>query len=124
MKISREDVVRVAELAHLELTAQEVETFRGQLDEILTYIDKLKELDVSKVEPMAQVLFGSVGHTPQHRTEAYGTAHHTAAGGSGRDAHPELRDDALKPCVTGEELLKQAPGATSVFFRVPKVIER
>ena len=59
MKISREEVLRVAELAHLELSPEEIDTYRGQLDEILTYIDKLKELDVTHVEPMAQVLFTS-----------------------------------------------------------------
>ena len=124
MKISREEVLRVAELAHLELSAQEVETFRGQLDEILTYIDKLKKLDVSNVEPMAQVLFGTLGHTPKNRTDPYGSAIYTPPDGLGRSVHPELRDDELKPCSTGEELLKQAPNAAGPFFRVPKVIAR
>ncbi|MGH9713052.1 MAG: Asp-tRNA(Asn)/Glu-tRNA(Gln) amidotransferase subunit GatC [Candidatus Acidiferrales bacterium] len=101
MKISREDVLRVAELAHLELTAEEVELYRGQLDEILSYIGKLEELDVSKVEPMAQVLFG-------------------APGGS----HPELRDDTPSPCDVADAVLAQAPEAAKPFFRVPKVIER
>ena len=59
MKISREDVMKVAALANLELTDAEVETFRGQLDDILTYIDKLNEIDTSNVEPMAQVLAAS-----------------------------------------------------------------
>ena len=44
MKISREDVLRVAELAHLELSPHEVELYRGQLDEILSYIGKLRSL--------------------------------------------------------------------------------
>ncbi|MGB0034046.1 MAG: Asp-tRNA(Asn)/Glu-tRNA(Gln) amidotransferase subunit GatC [Candidatus Acidiferrales bacterium] len=101
MKISREDVVRVAELAHLELSSEEVETYRGQLDEILTYVGKLEELDVTNVEPMAQVLFSAAG-----------------------DAHPELRDDALRPCDVGGAVLSGAPGAAKPFFRVPKVIER
>src|SRR5579863_7448931 len=52
VKISREDVLRVAELAHLELSPDEVELYRGQLDEILSYIGKLQELDVSLVGPM------------------------------------------------------------------------
>ena len=46
MKISRENVLRVAELAYLELTPEEIETYQGQLDGILTYIEKLNELDV------------------------------------------------------------------------------
>jgi aspartyl-tRNA(Asn)/glutamyl-tRNA(Gln) amidotransferase subunit C len=110
MKISREDVLRVAELAHLELSPQEVETYRGQLDEILTYIDKLKELDVSNVEPMAQVLYSPSG-------AAAGT-------GSTENAHPELRDDTPRPCDVAAAVLAQATDAAKPFFRVPKVIDR
>jgi len=101
MKISREDVLRVAELAYLELAPEEVETYRRQLDEILTYIDKLKELDVTNAEPMAQVLFAAAG-----------------------DAHPELREDVHRPSDAAEGILAQAPDAAKPFFRVPKVIER
>lgn len=101
MKITREEVLRVAELAHLELTPAEVELYRGQLDEILNYIGKLEKLDVSNVEPMAQVLFA-------------------AAPGE----HPELRDDVIVPCDVADAILAQAPDAAKSFFRVPKVIER
>ena len=107
MKISRDDVLRVAELAHLELSPGEIETYREQLDEILTYVDKLKELDVSTVEPMAQVLF-----TP--------LASETGAPGN----HPELREDVLRPSHVTDEVLSTAPDAARPFFRVPKVIER
>ncbi|HTU34350.1 MAG TPA: Asp-tRNA(Asn)/Glu-tRNA(Gln) amidotransferase subunit GatC [Candidatus Acidoferrum sp.] len=100
MKISREEVLRVAELAHLELSPEEVETYRGQLEEILTYIAKLEELDVTNVEPMAQVLQPTA------------------------DSHLELRDDMPRPCDIADRILAQAPGAQKPFFRVPKVIER
>lgn len=100
MKISREEVLRVAELAHLELSPDEVETYRGQLEEILTYIAKLEELDVTNVEPMAQVLQ------------------------SASESHPELREDTLRPCDVADPILAQAPDAKRPFFRVPKVIER
>ena len=106
MKISREEVLRVAELAHLELSPGEIETYRGQLDEILTYVDKLKELDVANVEPMAQVLF-------------------TPAGADGVISfHPELREDVLRRSDVADAVLSQAPEAAKPFFRVPKVIER
>ncbi len=49
MKISREDVVRVAELAYLDLREDELEMYRAQVDEILEYIGKLNELDTPKV---------------------------------------------------------------------------
>ena len=56
MKISREEVLRVAELAHLDLSPEEVELYGSQLDEILSYIGKLQELDVTDIEPMTQSL--------------------------------------------------------------------
>jgi aspartyl-tRNA(Asn)/glutamyl-tRNA(Gln) amidotransferase subunit C len=105
MKISREDVLRVAELAHLGLSPQEVETYRNQLDRILSYIDKLNELDITNVEPMAQVTYSD------------------AAPGAAHD-HPELREDVLLPCTVAEPILASAPDAAKPFFRVPKVIDR
>jgi aspartyl-tRNA(Asn)/glutamyl-tRNA(Gln) amidotransferase subunit C len=100
MKISREEVLRVAELAHLELSPKEVETYQSQLEEILTYIAKLEELDVSGVEPTAQVLQPAA------------------------ESHAELREDTLRPCDVADPILAQAPEAAKPFFRVPKVIER
>jgi|SRR5579863_54952 len=105
MKISREDVIRVAELAHLGLSPEEVDTYRGQLDSILSYIDKLKELDITNVAPMTQVLYPD-------------------AGSGSHDKHPELREDTLAPCNIAEVVLGAAPDAAKPFFRVPKVIER
>jgi aspartyl-tRNA(Asn)/glutamyl-tRNA(Gln) amidotransferase subunit C len=108
MKISREDVMKVAELAHLGLSPEEVETYRNQLDRILSYIDKLNELDITNVEPMAQVTYSN---------EVPG------AGQTGRE-HPELREDVLLPCTVAEPILASAPDAAKPFFRVPKVIDR
>lgn len=107
MKIAQADVLRVAQLAHLELSPVDVEIYRGQLDEILTYIGKLEEIDVTNVEPMAQVIFKA----PLGANES-------------SETHPELRDDTPRDCHTAEEVLKQAPDAAAPFFRVPKVIER
>jgi aspartyl-tRNA(Asn)/glutamyl-tRNA(Gln) amidotransferase subunit C len=105
MKISREEVLRIAELAHLGLSPEEVDTYQGQLDGILSYIDKLKEIDITNVEPMAQVL-------------------HPGAGSDSKDDHPELRDDTLRPCDIANTVLAAAPDAEKPFFRVPKVITR
>jgi aspartyl-tRNA(Asn)/glutamyl-tRNA(Gln) amidotransferase subunit C len=105
VKISREDVLRVAELAHLELTPEEISAYQGQLDEILTYVDKLNEIDVTNVEPMTQVLFNQPGTDPTQ-------------------AHPELREDILRPCDAADAILSQAQDSEKPFFRVPKVIER
>ena len=100
MKISREDVVRVADLAYLELSETELETYRKQIDEILEYIGKLNELDTASVEPMAQVLADD------------------------QTADATLREDVVGPCAIGVEVLKQAPDSEPPYFRVPKVIER
>jgi aspartyl-tRNA(Asn)/glutamyl-tRNA(Gln) amidotransferase subunit C len=101
MKITRDEVLRIAELANLELTPEEIELYGSQLDEILTYVGKLQELDISSVEPMAQVLFAAPG-----------------------DSHPELRNDALRLCDVADAVLAQAPDAAKPFFRVPRVIEK
>ncbi len=111
MKITREDVLRVAELAHLELSEAEVSTYLGQLDSILTYIDKLNELDTANVEPMAG---GRPTEGGSRRSEA------------GKDENPALRDDTLGPHSKeiSEAILRQAPDPAPPYFRVPKVIER
>ncbi|MGB8473644.1 MAG: Asp-tRNA(Asn)/Glu-tRNA(Gln) amidotransferase subunit GatC [Candidatus Acidiferrum sp.] len=100
MKISREDVERVAELAYLELSEAELETYRAQLDEILEYIGKLNELDTANVEPMAQVLADD------------------------QTADATLRDDIVVACDVATEVLKRAPDPEPPYFRAPKVIER
>lgn len=105
MKITREDVLRVAELAHLELSEAEIEMFARQLDSILTYVDKLNELDTSDVEPMAQV-------APP------------TASGQGASAGTPLRQDELAPCDVVGDVLAGAPDASPPYFRVPRVIER
>jgi aspartyl-tRNA(Asn)/glutamyl-tRNA(Gln) amidotransferase subunit C len=105
MKITREEVLRVAELAHLGLSPEEVETYRAHLDGILTYVDKLQELDITSVEPMSQVF-------------------HTTAQPGAKDSHPELREDIPRPCNVADATLASAPDAAKPFFRVPKVIDR
>lgn len=100
MKISREDVIRVAELAYLDLSEAELETYRAQIDEILEYIGKLNELDTANVEPMAQVLADD------------------------QTADATLREDVAAPCNVAGEILRQAPDPDGRYFRVPKVIER
>jgi aspartyl-tRNA(Asn)/glutamyl-tRNA(Gln) amidotransferase subunit C len=100
VKITREDVVRVAELACLALREDELEKYRRQIDEILDYIGKLNELDTSGVEPMAQVLADD------------------------QTADATLREDLVVPSAVAEDVLRQAPDPEPPYFRVPKVIER
>jgi len=100
MKITREEVLRVAGLAHLELSEAEVAKYQQQLDSILEYVAKLNAVDTSKVEPMAQVL------------------------AAGEDLNAAMREDVVAPSEVAKDVLKQAPDAAGNYFRVPKVIER
>ena len=95
MRISREDVRRVAELARLELTADEEERLCGDLGAILGYVEKLGELDLAEVPPTAHVL----------------------------DVGGAFRDDVVKNTPDAEALLANAPDGWQTFFRVPKIIE-
>jgi aspartyl-tRNA(Asn)/glutamyl-tRNA(Gln) amidotransferase subunit C len=99
MKITGEEVRRVAELASLALRDDEVERMAKDLDNILSHIDKLNELDTTGVEPMAQVLFDA-------------------------DETATLREDREKPSLTNAEALANAPVSGSGYFKVPRVIER
>jgi aspartyl-tRNA(Asn)/glutamyl-tRNA(Gln) amidotransferase subunit C len=105
MKIAREDVLRVAELAHLELGEAEFESLVRQLDSILTYVEKLNELNTDGVEPMAQVV-------------------PAGAEAAERSAGTPLREDVPGPCAVIDEVLAGAPDPDPPYFRVPKVIER
>jgi aspartyl-tRNA(Asn)/glutamyl-tRNA(Gln) amidotransferase subunit C len=100
VKITREDVMRVAELAYLDLSEDELEKYRRQIDEILDYISKLNELDTSGVEPMTQVLSDD------------------------QAADATMREDLVVPSAVAEDVLRQAPDPEPPYFRVPKVIER
>jgi aspartyl-tRNA(Asn)/glutamyl-tRNA(Gln) amidotransferase subunit C len=100
VKISRQDVERVAELAYIDLSETELESYRQQLDDILEYIGKLDELDTSKVQPMAQVLADD------------------------QSADATLREDVVARCDVAPEILKQSPDPAPPYFRVPKVIEK
>jgi len=93
--ISRAEVQHVARLARLHLTDDELERMREQLDAILAYIDKLRQLDVEGVEPTSHAV----------------------------PLVDVMRDDALAPCLTQDEALANAPDRADVFFRVPRIIE-
>jgi aspartyl-tRNA(Asn)/glutamyl-tRNA(Gln) amidotransferase subunit C len=99
-RVTVEDVKRVAELAHLELTPGETGTMLHDLNAILDYVAELNELDTRGVAPLAQV------------TELL-----DAAGG-------RLRCDTVLRSLDRAKVLAEAPETNGVFFKVPKVIER
>jgi aspartyl-tRNA(Asn)/glutamyl-tRNA(Gln) amidotransferase subunit C len=108
MKVTEKDVAYVADLANLELTPEESTRMVADLNSILGHIDKLNELDTSNVEPLAEVVsaFASVG---RHGSEKFAYAQ---------------RPDEVKPGLSREVALSNAPDTDGTCFRVPKVIER
>lgn len=101
-RVAGEEVRRVADLAHLELTSQEEQVMQRDLSSILDYVAQLNELDTAHVAPMAQV-----AEVLQAASE----------GGS-------LRADTVRPSLDRKAVMQSAPASDGVFFKVPKVIER
>jgi aspartyl-tRNA(Asn)/glutamyl-tRNA(Gln) amidotransferase subunit C len=95
MKISKQEVEHVAMLARLELSEQEKEKLTDQLSNILTYVEKLNELDTAGVEPTAHVL----------------------------DIDNVMREDVAGESLTQEKALANAPEKSAGHYRVPKIIE-
>jgi aspartyl-tRNA(Asn)/glutamyl-tRNA(Gln) amidotransferase subunit C len=109
MKVTEQDVLRVAELANLELTAPERTRMVKDLNSILEYIDRLNQLDTSGVEPMAQI------------SDRFGVD--PSKSGSARFEYA-MRPDEPRPSLPHEAALRNAPETDGNFFKVPKVIER
>jgi len=99
VKIDEKEVRYVADLANLKLSDEEIGRLSHDMNEILTHMDKLNELDTSGVEPMAQVLYDA-GETAT------------------------LREDVPGETLSSETALANAPLSGAGHFKVPKVIER
>jgi aspartyl-tRNA(Asn)/glutamyl-tRNA(Gln) amidotransferase subunit C len=112
MKVTEKDVTYVADLANLELSAEECTGMVRDLNSILGYMDRLNELDTSNVEPMAQV------------SERYGVDDSKHDSDRFAYAHREDVVEGLRRSLPQELALENAPDADGTFFRVPKVIER
>lgn len=110
MKVSEKDVAYVAQLANLELTAEEQSAMLRDLNSILGYVDRLAGLDTANVPPMAQIQTG--------RPEGQADSVHPY------DAAREDVVQGLRPSLPREETFANAPETDGAFFLVPKVIER
>jgi aspartyl-tRNA(Asn)/glutamyl-tRNA(Gln) amidotransferase subunit C len=102
--VTIEDVRRVAELANLELTAEEEPRMQRDLSAILGHIAQLNELDTTGVPAMAQV--GEILGGAVDKTGAF------------------LRADTVRPSLDRAAVMAAAPESDGRFFKVPKVIER
>ncbi len=94
-KIDESQVRRVALLARLELSDREIAQFSTQLSAIVEYIEKLNELDTENVEPLAHCL----------------------------PVHNVFREDQVRPSLTNEQALANAPDQADGYFKVPKILE-
>ena len=94
MSVTIKDVEHVAALARLSFSDEEKMKLTSELNDILTYMEQLNKLDTTNVEPLAHVI----------------------------ELSNVFRADEVRPSVTREEALKNAPVATEKFFKVPKVI--
>jgi len=99
MRITEEEVRRVAELSNLALTDEEITRMAKDMSGVLTHVDKLNELDTTGVEPMSQVLFAA-------------------------EENATLREDRERPPLSNADAVANAPVAGGGYFKVPKVIER
>jgi aspartyl-tRNA(Asn)/glutamyl-tRNA(Gln) amidotransferase subunit C len=102
--VSVEEVRRVAELANLELTEEEVPRMQRDLNAILEHVGQLNELNTANIPPMAQV--GEMLGTAEEKTGA------------------ALRQDQIWPSIDRKAVMACAPESDGRFFKVPKVIER
>lgn len=95
MSLTRKEVEHIALLAHLQLEEEELERYRGQLENILDYASRLRQVDTSSISPTTTVL----------------------------PLRSVLRADAVRPSLQREEALGNAPDRERDMFRIPPVFE-
>jgi aspartyl-tRNA(Asn)/glutamyl-tRNA(Gln) amidotransferase subunit C len=93
-RLTRDDVVRIAELARLSLSEAEVDRFTSQLAGILEYADAVQQVDTSGVPPTSHAIVSA----------------------------PVWREDTPRPSLDRDEMLRGAPAAGAGLFKVPKVL--
>lgn len=95
MALTREQVRHVAQLARLSLSAEEEERYARQLGQVLEYVERLAKVDVSGVEPLAHAV----------------------------PLPTLLRDDLVRPSLSRDEALANAPQRVGEGVAVPRIIE-
>jgi|TARA_B100001113_G_scaffold257069_1_gene212328 aspartyl-tRNA(Asn)/glutamyl-tRNA(Gln) amidotransferase subunit C len=93
-KISSSDVRKVAQLARLELPDDQIELYTAQIEEILSYVDQLQEIDTKNVSPTTRAV----------------------------EVVNAMREDLVDVKCLREDILNQAPHREGDFFRVPKIL--
>ena len=96
MQVNDALIENLAKLSRLSFDEKEKQVIKKDLEQMIGFVDKLKELDTTGVEPLLHM----------------------------SDSVNVLRDDEIKNSVSREEALKYAPETDGTFFRVPKVIKK
>jgi aspartyl-tRNA(Asn)/glutamyl-tRNA(Gln) amidotransferase subunit C len=94
-RLTREDAAKVALLARLKLSDDELDRMAAQLGRVIEYVDILNEVDISGVEPLAHPI----------------------------ELSNVFRDDAERPSLPREEALANAPKTDGRYFIVPPIID-
>lgn len=95
MKVTRKTIEHVANLARLNLTEQQKEKLTIEMEDIISYVDKLNELDTSNIKPMEHVI----------------------------PIKNVLREDRSEKSYDREKILANAPSSEDGCFKVPKIVE-
>jgi len=94
MKITKQEIYNVANLARLNISENQVDLFCNQLGNILEYMEKLNKIDTTNIKPTTHAI----------------------------DLSNAFRDDILKPSINTELAIQNAPAKEDSFFVVPKVV--
>ncbi len=89
------DVERICELAHFDMTSEEMSEYQDQLDRILEYVEMLRQLDLDGIEPTMY----------------------------GQPVANNFREDIVVPGLTHDEVIRNAPDQANGEIKVPKVVE-
>lgn len=95
MKVSAEEIKKIALLSRLEVQDEDLESVGKQLNDILTYMELIGQVDISDVEPTA------------HAVSMFNV----------------MREDVPQPSMSNEDALQNAPEQEDGYFKVPKVIQ-
>jgi aspartyl-tRNA(Asn)/glutamyl-tRNA(Gln) amidotransferase subunit C len=95
MSVDKNEILKIASLAKLKFSDEEIEKFTSQFNEILNYMDKLNEINTDNVQPLSHPL----------------------------DINNVMREDELFNSIETKDALLNAPEKDEQYFKVPKVIK-
>jgi len=94
--ITKEEIKKIASLAKINISDDELDNYSDQISKILEYMSTLNDADTSKVDEFSNQLFNN---------------------------NQSLREDEIEKSLDRDEVLKLAPDSDGVYFKVPKIIE-